>query len=107
MTRQVVKKPRALQDLIEQFAYIAGDNVAAAQRFLEAAEATFHMLAQMPGAGRVRRYADARLAGLRSRSVRGFRNYLVFYRPTKTGIEVVRVLHGARDIDAILRSEEL
>jgi toxin ParE1/3/4 len=32
--------------------------------------------------------------------VKGFPNYLVFYRPILRGIEVVRVLHGARDIAA-------
>jgi plasmid stabilization system protein ParE len=31
-----------------------------------------------------------------------FRKYLVFYRPITEGIEVTRVLHGARDIDSIL-----
>jgi plasmid stabilization system protein ParE len=25
---------------------------------------------------------------------------LIFYRPTKDGIEIVRILHGARDIAA-------
>jgi toxin ParE1/3/4 len=24
-------------------------------------------------------------------------NYVIFYRPAKDGIEVVRILHGARD----------
>lgn len=27
----------------------------------------------------------------------GFRNHLIFYRPLTDGIEVVRILHGARD----------
>lgn len=30
-------------------------------------------------------------------------NYLIFYRPTETEIQVARVLHGARDIQAIFR----
>jgi toxin ParE1/3/4 len=28
-------------------------------------------------------------------------NYVVFYRPIENGIEVVRVLHGRRDIAAL------
>lgn len=28
-------------------------------------------------------------------------NYLIFYRPINQGIEVLRVLHGARDIPSI------
>ena len=30
-------------------------------------------------------------------------NYVIFYRPIHDGIEVVRVLHGARDIPAVFR----
>jgi hypothetical protein len=30
---------------------------------------------------------------------------VVFYRPVDGGIEVIRVLHGARDIDNILADE--
>jgi toxin ParE1/3/4 len=37
--------------------------------------------------------------------VRRFRNYLIFYRPTDGGIEVIRVLHAARDISSILAEE--
>lgn len=28
--------------------------------------------------------------------------YIIFYQPVPGGIEIVRVLHGARDLDAIL-----
>jgi toxin ParE1/3/4 len=31
-----------------------------------------------------------------------FINYLIFYRPAKQGIEVVRVLHGARDVEEMV-----
>ena len=31
--------------------------------------------------------------------------WLLFYRPIRDGIELVRVLHGMRDVDAILKSE--
>ena len=33
--------------------------------------------------------------------VRGFEKHVIFYRPVATGIDVVRVLHAARDIEAI------
>jgi toxin ParE1/3/4 len=44
------------------------------------------------------------MAGVRLWRVRGFNSYLIVYRPTDTGIEVIRVLHAARDIEAILES---
>jgi toxin ParE1/3/4 len=36
----------------------------------------------------------------------GFERYLIFYRPIPEGIEVIRVLHAARAIAAILEHEE-
>ena len=38
--------------------------------------------------------------------VRGFAKYLLFYRETPEGIELVRVLHAARDIGAALGEED-
>jgi toxin ParE1/3/4 len=35
----------------------------------------------------------------------GFRNHLIFYRPIDDGIEIVRVLHGARDWQNLLELE--
>ena len=45
------------------------------------------------------------LRGVRVWQVRGFENYLVFYQPTQRGIEVIRLLHAARDIEGILADE--
>jgi plasmid stabilization system protein ParE len=36
-----------------------------------------------------------------SRTIHDFSKYLVFYRPTQSGIEVVRVLHASRDIETL------
>lgn len=41
------------------------------------------------------------LAGMRFHSVHGFRKYLIFYIPGSEGIEIVRVLHGARDLKTL------
>jgi len=102
MTRGNVRMdPAADLDVDECFAYIAADNLDAAIRFLDAIEDALDKLARMPGMGRIRDFADPRLAGLRSWPIKGFKNYLIFYRPILDGIEVLRILHGARDIDAI------
>jgi len=39
---------------------------------------------------------------LRRWPVKGFENWLIFYLPTDEGIDVVRVIHGARNIAALL-----
>jgi toxin ParE1/3/4 len=42
-------------------------------------------------------------SGLRSFPVG---RYVIFYMPTPKGVEIVRVLHGARDADSALHDEE-
>lgn len=79
--------------------YIAIDDLDAADHFLEAAYGTFQELARTPYLGRVRNFQPARLNNLRSFRVKGFENYLIFYRPIQDGVEVLYVLHGARDLD--------
>lgn len=33
-------------------------------------------------------------------------NYVIYYIPRQRGIEIVRVLHGSRDLDSLFDSEE-
>jgi toxin ParE1/3/4 len=32
--------------------------------------------------------------------------YLIFYRPSQTGIEVIRVIHSSRDIEPLLKPDQ-
>jgi toxin ParE1/3/4 len=34
------------------------------------------------------------------------RNHVIFYTPLPKGVEIVRVLHGARDLETVLRDDE-
>jgi hypothetical protein len=43
--------------------------------------------------------------GIRVWSVKGFSSHLIFYRPFEGGIEIRHLIHGARDIDAVLGDE--
>jgi toxin ParE1/3/4 len=101
VSRRLHRHPRALYDVEESAVYIGADNPAAALRFLDAVEATLRLLVENPELGPARRFERSDLAGLRSFPVQGFDKHLVFYRPTERGIEVLRVLHGARDLGAI------
>jgi toxin ParE1/3/4 len=60
----------------------------------------------MPGLGEPHESSNPRLAGLRVGRVEGFEKYLIFYRHVGDSMEIVRVLHGARDIDRVLGSED-
>ena len=75
-------------------------------RFCDAAAATFSSIARSPGIGEPRTSTQPRLAGLRVWRISGFENHLVYYRPIEAGIEIVRVLHRARDIRNFIDVDE-
>jgi len=104
MSAKLIIRPQVYWDLDEIAAYVQKDNPQAAIRFLESAEATFDSLAGMPGMGSPYMVRRSKFQDLRCFPVRGFRNYLIFYDRSDTAIEIVRVLHGARNLPAILRS---
>ena len=103
MTAQILRTDAALRDLDQHATFIQRDSPQAAIRFLDAAEASFRLLADMPELGERQQFEQEKLAGLRAWQVRGFENYLIFYQPVEHGIEVIRVLHAARDIAAVFQ----
>jgi toxin ParE1/3/4 len=102
---RATKKPQAESDLLTYYLYIHERNPKAADRFLSATQDAIEKLAQVPGMGAPRDFKNHELAGLRSWPIRGFENYLIFYMPTAYGIDVLRVIHGARDLDRIFAAE--
>ena len=98
-------RPGADGDLVEIADYIAQDSLDAAIRFLTAARRAMEFLTTTPMAGPEYAVANPRLTGLRKWSIKGFPNYLIFYRIHADSIEVLRVIHGARDIPTILEGE--
>jgi toxin ParE1/3/4 len=101
MKRKIIKTPEARRDLIEIADYIARDSIDAALRFLDMADHEFAQLALMPGMGPCREFSSDRLGEVRSWPIKGFMNYLIFYRELPGAIEVLRVIHGARNIDEV------
>ncbi|MBZ0188017.1 MAG: type II toxin-antitoxin system RelE/ParE family toxin [Candidatus Obscuribacterales bacterium] len=88
-------------DLEEIEAHISSDNPAAADRFLQLLLSRLNLLAEMPGIGR-RRNKYAR--GVRS-IAEG--NYIIVYRVKNDTVEVLRVLHGARDPERVFREKPI
>ncbi len=101
----IERRPRAIYAIIEIAEYLGQDSPAASERFMDATEGTFTQLESMPGLGHLYESSDKRLKGVRVCSVKGFPNHLIFYRPNEQGIEVLHVIHGARDIPAVFESE--
>jgi toxin ParE1/3/4 len=91
----------AEQDLSEAARYIAQDSRDGAERFLAAFEETCDLLAGMPEAGSALQTIVAALRDIRMLRVERFTKYLIFYRPRhREGIEIIRVIHAARDYRA-------
>ena len=100
--------PKADQDLEGHAAYlaeVAGSDIG--HRFLLAADETFVLLSRNPGIGWSPRLRSAQLKGLRIFSISGFEKMLAFYRPTDQGIEVLRVVHGSRNLLQFFRRERI
>jgi toxin ParE1/3/4 len=98
---RLVVRPQALTDLDDIFDYIAEDSVDRAIAFVRKLYGQMETIAASPSMGRRR---DALLPGLRSFP---HGNYLIFYLPLDDGVDVVRVLNGARDLEALFQNEIL
>ena len=104
---RIVKHPAALRDILEIADYLSRTaSLTVALRFVDAAERTIEQIARKPGTGGRWESDKPELLEIRYIPVTKFRNHLVFYRPVEDGIEVLRVLHGARDLTGILEDEE-
>lgn len=104
---RVLRRGAARRDLVEILDYLIREGSPdTARRFRETAEAAFNRLADMPGLGTRYEATDPAFGEVRYFPLPSrFKRYLVFYRPVADGIEIIRVLHGARDIDGILAGD--
>src|ERR1035437_8873393 len=107
MTPPFAFRPRARLDLLEQFLYLADQATAeVAERYFTAVDQTCARLAKQPLSGTPYDSGVERLKGMRRVPVSGFTKYLLFYMPHADGTDVVRVLHGARDIEHLFTGKE-
>jgi toxin ParE1/3/4 len=106
MVRIVRRRPQAQLDLADYATRIARENPEAAQRFLDAAQATVQTLLAMPEMGSPCQFQNPKLHGVRRWAVKGFAKYLIFYQPITDGIELLRVIHASRDIEKIFEDEQ-
>jgi len=88
----LILSPEAEQDLLDIWLYIAADNSVSADRFLAQLEQRAMALAEFREIG-----IDRPELGRDIRSFPAYR-YVLYYRPGVDGVEIVRVLHGSRDV---------
>jgi plasmid stabilization system protein ParE len=85
--------PAAKRDLLKIIEFLEGDNPARVLTVVDALDDAMQLLADNPGIGHLR--PDLTPEDVRFWSV--FK-YLVIYRPGTKPLEIVRVLHGNRDV---------
>ncbi|MEQ1612148.1 MAG: type II toxin-antitoxin system RelE/ParE family toxin [Hyphomicrobiaceae bacterium] len=98
--RKIIRTPRAAEDLIEIYSYIGQHSTRSAESMLLALARQFELLAERPRIGRARPDLRPELRSWPHRS------YVILYRTTETGVEIVRVVHGARDLTALLAEQD-
>jgi toxin ParE1/3/4 len=103
-----VIRPKADRDLDDQAYYYATEATPeVGHRFLLAAHDTFALLATRPNMGWQSRLKHPGLEGLRVFRVTGFEKILILYLPLLDGVEILRVVHGSRNLQALLRRQGL
>ena len=102
-----VIRPRAQDDILRQFRWylVEQDAPDAAFRFMEAVEASVEQLLSMPYIGAPRELRNQALEGLRFWPVKDFDDFLIFYVVVEDTVRVIRILHGKRALDRILKKE--
>ncbi len=94
---------QATQDIRQQANYILIlGNRDAAERFLFSVESTFSQLFLTPYIGKVWSFGLSDIGEIRQWRVKNFKDYLIFYQVVDDRIEILRVLHGKRDLGEIL-----
>jgi toxin ParE1/3/4 len=72
---------------------------------VEAVDASVEQVVRMPNLGAPREIRNPALKGLRLWPVKDFDDFLIFCVVEGDTVRVIRILHGKRDIDRILKKE--
>ena len=91
--------PAACNDIDEIFDYLSQHSLSAAENFLEQLQVKTDFLARNPRVGTPQEHL---LSGLKAFPLG---NYVLFFRPLADGVEIVRVIHGARDFLALFSKD--
>lgn len=93
------KSPEAERDMIDIWRYISKDSKSSATNFIDRLHGQMNDLATQPGLGRPRPEFGS--------DVRSFLvgDFLIFYRKSKIGVDVIRVLSGRRDLRSLFKQD--
>jgi plasmid stabilization system protein ParE len=93
--------PDAVSDIDAIWTFLFKDSPAAADAVEEAIRVACAMLARAPLSGHVR--LDLTRLPVRFWTVPKYRNYVIIYNADSRPLEIIRVLHGMRDLKQLLK----
>lgn len=103
MNRYIVIHEDATLDLQEHFNYLAQNSKDNAFLFFDSARQTFAALARMPAMGRQYESEEEDIVNIRKWAVKGFKNYLIFYRYDDQSVQFLRIIYATRDLAPLLK----
>jgi toxin ParE1/3/4 len=84
-------------DIRKTAEWIARDSLQGALSWLDALDGQFSRIARSPGTGTERNDLRPRLRSTH------FGAYVIFFRRTRAGVTIIRIIHGARDYRRMFR----
>jgi toxin ParE1/3/4 len=100
--RQIVLTEAAINDILEQAAwYEEKSGAKLARRWEQAVSAILLRIASTPAIGAPCSFKAAELDGVRRMPVPRFPRHLLFYRLRDQEMVILRIVHGARDLESL------
>lgn len=100
--RQIVLTDAAVSDVLEQATwYEKQSGLRLARRWEQAVTSVLLRIATTPAAGTQCTFKEADLKGVRRMPVPRFPKHLVFYRVHSQELIILRIVHGARDLESL------
>jgi toxin ParE1/3/4 len=108
VSKPVLQRPCADQDIDEIFSHLRRKSPPAAVPFLDSVQETHELLGRQPGLGSPRHagYCPELPHPLRFLPVRRFPRILVYYMERADAIEVIRVWDAARGLETLMEELE-
>jgi len=97
MIYQIVTSAEADDDVFGIACYLAEQREGLGFRFYACVDDTYRQIADNPLLKGLGHFRQAEIKNIRIRPVKDFPNHLIFYRIEADRIEILRVIHGARD----------
>lgn len=103
MTLRFDIAPLAQDDILDHAFYLSDQSTNVSAHFFANVFFSIQRLSEMPELGSVYFIEHTDVGNIRIWPVKGFRNYLIFYRIQSDCIQILRVLHGSTDYETFFR----